>query len=168
MQSGGVVVDLTTSEPSLAVEIAASASTKGLIALDAPVSGGDVGARNGTLSVLVGGDSQTVEAVRPILDCFAGSITYFGLAGAGQHAKAANQITICTNMIGMCEGLMYAHAAGLDLEKYLTAISRGGASSFSLNAYAPRILKGDLQPGFYVVSFPKKTLPPRHHHAYEP
>jgi len=155
IKRGGVIVDMTTSEPALAEEIAASAEDRGCQALDAPVTGGDVGAKNGTLAVLVGGDSEALQRVRPILSCFSKSITHLGPAGAGQHAKMANQITICTNMVGMCEGLVYAQAAGLDLEKLLGAISGGAAGSFSLSAYAPRILRGDLEPGFYIEHFVK-------------
>eukprot|EP00188_Purpureofilum_apyrenoidigerum_P004365 Plantae.Rhodophyta-Purpureofilum_apyrenoidigerum.ctg4897.p1 GENE.Plantae.Rhodophyta-Purpureofilum_apyrenoidigerum.ctg4897~~Plantae.Rhodophyta-Purpureofilum_apyrenoidigerum.ctg4897.p1 ORF type:complete len:314 (-),score=49.83 Plantae.Rhodophyta-Purpureofilum_apyrenoidigerum.ctg4897:718-1566(-) len=155
IREGGVIVDMTTSEPALAEEIAKAAEKKGCQALDAPVTGGDVGAKNGTLAVLVGGDAGALDRVRPILNCFAKSVTHLGPAGAGQHAKMANQITICTNMIGMCEGLIYAQAAGLDLEVLFDAISGGAAGSFSLSTYAPRILRGDLQPGFLTEHFVK-------------
>jgi len=155
LPKAGIIVDMTTSEPSLAVEVSEAAKSAGKFALDAPVSGGDVGARNGTLSVFVGGEGDVLERVKPILETFSGTVAHMGPAGCGQHTKAGNQVTICTAMIGMCEGLMYAHAAGLDLEKYLQAISKGAAGSFSLTVYGPRIIKGDLNPGFYVEHFVK-------------
>lgn len=152
---GGVVVDLTTSEPALAAELAAAAAARGCHALDAPVTGGDVGARKGTLSVMVGGDADAAAAVRPLLDCFASTVTYFGAPGTGQHCKMANQVTIASSMLGLCEGLVYAHKAGLDLEAYLGAIRGGGAGSFSIESYAPRVLARDMAPGFYVRHFVK-------------
>lgn len=152
---GGVVVDLTTSEPALAAELAATAAERGCHVLDAPVTGGDVGAKKGTLSVMVGGDADAAAAVRPLIDCFAKTVTYFGAAGSGQHCKMANQITIASSMLGMCEGLLYAHKAGLDLEAYLAAIRGGGAGSFSIESYAPRVLGRDMAPGFYVRHFVK-------------
>eukprot|EP00871_Galdieria_phlegrea_P002249 jgi/Galph1/3024/GphlegSOOS_G1664.1 len=155
LKKGGIVVDLTTSEPSLAKEIADKAIAQGKSALDAPVTGGDIGAKNGTLVVFVGGPQVAFETVKPLLNCFGKTIEYFGEAGCGQHAKLANQITIASNMMGMCEGLMYAYKSGLDLQKYLAAISTGGAASFSLQAYSPRIMKRDMAPGFYVEHFVK-------------
>lgn len=155
LKEEGIVVDLTTSEPGLAAELAALASAKGKFVIDAPVTGGDIGAKNGTLSIMVGGHKQAVEEVKPLLNCFASRVTVFTGPGTGQHCKMANQITIATSMLGMCEGLVYAHAAGLDLESYLAAIVDGGAGSFSVRSYAPRILKGDMKPGFYVEHFVK-------------
>lgn len=155
LQEGGIVVDLTTSEPGLAAELSALAMNQGKFVIDAPVTGGDVGARKGTLSIMVGGDPQAVKEITPLLQCFSSSVKLFGGPGAGQHCKMANQIGIATSMLGMCEGLMYAHVAGLDLETYLAAIAGGGAGSFSVQSYAPRILKGDMQPGFYVEHFVK-------------
>lgn len=152
---GGIVVDLTTSEPGLAAELSALAEKQGKSVIDAPVTGGDIGAKNGTLSIMVGGADDAIKKVMPLLDCFASSVKVFGPAGAGQHCKMANQITIANSMLGMCEGLMYAHAAGLDLETYLAAIAGGGAGSFSVQSYAPRILTGDMEPGFYVEHFVK-------------
>src|SRR5215207_7404968 len=116
---GTVLVDMTTSEPSLAVEIAAAAKAKGVAALDAPVSGGVVGAKNAALSIMVGGDVGALDAVRPLLECMGKTIVHQGPAGSGQHTKMVNQILIATNMIGVCEALLYGHKAGLDLEKVL-------------------------------------------------
>lgn len=155
LKEGGIVVDLTTSEPGLAAELAALAAARGRFVVDAPVTGGDIGAKKGTLSIMVGGDKNAVVEVKPVLDCFASTVTVFAGPGTGQHCKMANQITIATSMLGMCEGLVYAHAAGLDLEDYLAAIAGGGAGSFSVQSYAPRILKGDMEPGFYVEHFVK-------------
>lgn len=155
MKDGGIVVDLTTSEPGLAAELAASALEQGKFVVDAPVTGGDIGAQKGTLSVMLGGDSGAVEKVRPLIDCFASTVNHFGASGTGQHCKMANQITIACTMLGMCEGLLYAHASGLDLETYLAAIRGGGAGSFSIESYAPRILKRDMEPGFYIEHFVK-------------
>lgn len=155
LSDGGIVVDLTTSEPGLAAELAARASSQGKFVIDAPVTGGDVGAKQGTLSIMVGGHDAAIKQIMPVLECFASTVNVFGGPGAGQHCKMANQITIASTMLGMCEGLMYAHVAGLDLETYLAAISGGGAGSFSIKSYAPRILKGDMEPGFYVEHFVK-------------
>lgn len=155
LRPDGIVVDLTTSEPALAAELAARAVPTSHFIVDAPVTGGDIGAKNGTLSIMVGGDPAAVQVVHPVLSCFASKITVFGPPGAGQHCKMANQIVIATSMLGMCEGLMYAHAAGLDLEAFLSAIASGGAGSFSVKSYAPRILKRDMEPGFYVEHFVK-------------
>lgn len=151
---GGVVVDMTTSEPSLAQEIAHIAVQRGMSAVDAPVSGGDAGARNGTLSIMCGGDAATVEALAPLFAPM-GKVTHLGGPGAGQSCKIANQVTIATTMIGLVEGLLYAHAAGLDLEQYLAAIRGGAAGSKSLELYSGRILKGDMAPGFMTKHFIK-------------
>jgi 3-hydroxyisobutyrate dehydrogenase len=155
LKPGSVLVDMTTSEPSLAREIADIAAKKGIYSLDVPVSGGDVGAKNATLTMMVGGEKSALEAVRPILSCMGKSINHMGGAGCGQHTKMANQIIICTNMIGLCEGLLYAYKAGLNVEHVLSAVSGGAAASFSLNSYGPRILKRDMKPGFYVEHFVK-------------
>jgi 3-hydroxyisobutyrate dehydrogenase len=153
--AGGVVVDLTTSEPALASELAAVAERTGRHVLDAPVTGGDKGAIAGTLSVLVGGEDAAVARVMPLFNCFAATVSHFGGAGMGQHAKAANQITIATQMVGLAEGLVYAQAAGLDLEKYVGAIAGGGAGGKTVELYARRTLAGDFQPGFFVEHFVK-------------
>jgi 3-hydroxyisobutyrate dehydrogenase len=153
--NGSVVVDMSTSEPSLAVEIADVAIQQYIESLDAPVSGGDVGARNATLSIMVGGEAETVEAVRPLFDVMGKTISHQGPAGAGQHTKMVNQTLIATGMIGVCEALLYAYRAGLDLEKVLEAVGGGAAGSWSLSNYAPRMLRGDYAPGFMVEHFLK-------------
>lgn len=152
---GTVVVDMTTSEPALAREIYGTARAKGVAAVDAPVSGGDVGARNGTLSIMVGGDEDAVERVRPILETMGQSVLRQGGPGAGQHTKMVNQVLIATGMIGVCEALLYAYRAGLDLERVLESVSGGAAGSWSLTNYAPRMLSGDFAPGFVVDHFVK-------------
>jgi 3-hydroxyisobutyrate dehydrogenase len=155
LRPGGVVVDMTTSEPSLAREIYDAAKANGVESIDAPVSGGDVGARNATLSIMVGGDEAAVERVRPLLELMGKSIVHQGPAGAGQHTKMVNQTLIATGMIGVCEALLYAYRAGLDPETVLESVSGGAAGSWSLSNYAPRMLKGDFAPGFLVEHFLK-------------
>jgi 3-hydroxyisobutyrate dehydrogenase len=153
--AGSVLVDLTTSEPSLAVEIAEVAAAKGVASVDAPVSGGDIGARNATLSIMVGGDEEAVERVRPLFETFGKTIVRQGQPGAGQHTKMVNQTLIAGAMIGVCEALLYAYRAGLDLETVLSSVEPGAAGSWSLTNYAPRMLKGDFEPGFVVEHFVK-------------
>jgi len=148
-------VDMTTSQPSLAEEIAAAAKAKGVHALDAPVSGGDVGARNAALVIMVGGSEPAFERVRPLFESLGKTVVLEGGPGAGQHTKMTNQIAIASGMIGVCEALLYAHGAGLDLERALETISGGAAGSWSLSNYAPRILRGDLEPGFKIDHFLK-------------
>ena len=152
---GTVIVDMTTSDPSLAAEIAEVASDQEVGSLDAPVSGGDIGARNATLSIMVGGAAGTVAAVRPLLEIMGKTIIHQGPAGAGQHTKMVNQTLIASGMVGVCEALLYAYKAGLDLETVLEAVSGGAAGSWSLSNYAPRMLKGDFAPGFMVDHFIK-------------
>ena len=152
---GSVIVDMTTSEPSLAQEIFDAATKKGVGSIDAPVSGGDVGARNATLSIMVGGEAETVASVRPLLDVMGKTIIHQGPAGAGQHTKMVNQTLIATGMIGVCEALLYAYRAGLNLETVLEAVGGGAAGSWSLSNYAPRMLNGDFAPGFMVEHFIK-------------
>ncbi len=152
---GAVVVDMTTSSPSLAQEIAAAATKRGIAALDAPVSGGDVGARNGTLAIMVGGDAAVLERVRPVLACMGSTIRHMGPAGAGQHTKMCNQILIAGTMIGMVESLLYAMAAGLDVKEVVAVIGSGAAGCWSVNNLGPRIAQGDFTPGFYIKHFVK-------------
>jgi 3-hydroxyisobutyrate dehydrogenase len=154
-RAGKVLVDMTTSEPSLASEIHAAAKAKGVYALDAPVSGGDVGARNATLSIMVGGDEEAATAVRPLFECMGKTIVYQGPAGSGQHTKMVNQILIATNMIGVCEALLYAYKAGLDAKTVLQSVGAGGAASWSLNNLGPRIIDRNFEPGFFVEHFIK-------------
>lgn len=154
-EQGNVVVDMTTSEPSLAKKIYEHALSMGVEALDAPVSGGDIGAQNGTLSIMIGGDQATYDKVLPIMKHFGGNIVYQGEAGAGQHAKMCNQIVIASGMIGVCESLAYGLKAGLDLPTVLQSIASGAAGSWSLSNLAPRMIQGDFAPGFYVKHFVK-------------
>lgn len=154
-KEGQIIVDMTTSSPALAIKIAAEAKNRKMASIDAPVSGGDIGAKNGTLSIMCGGDARVFEEVSPILAVFGKDIVYQGEAGAGQHTKMCNQIAIATNMIGVCEAITYAERAGLDPEWVLASISPGAAGSWSLSNLAPRMLKGDFEPGFYVKHFLK-------------
>lgn len=154
-REGSVLVDMTTSEPSLAVDIHEAAAARGVAALDAPVSGGDVGARAGTLSIMIGGEAATVERVRPLLEAMGKTIVHQGGPGAGQHTKMVNQILIATGMIGVCEALLYAHRAGLDPATVLESVAGGAAGSWSLTNYGPRMLSGDFAPGFMVGHFVK-------------
>jgi len=155
VRPGTVLVDMTTTEPALAVEIAARASAAGATALDAPVSGGDVGARNGTLSIMVGGDASALERVRPLLAALGRTIVHEGGPGTGQHTKMCNQIVIAGTMIGVCESLLYGYRAGLDLETMLQSIRGGAAGCWALDNLAPRVLKKDFAPGFLVDHFIK-------------
>ena len=152
---GSTFVDMTTSEPLLAAEIAAAARAVGVDAVDAPVSGGDVGARNATLSIMVGGDTAAVERVRPLFEVMGKTIVHQGGPGAGQHTKMVNQILIATGMIGVCEALLYGYRAGLDLETVMESVASGAAGSWSLSNYGPRMLSGDFAPGFVVDHFVK-------------
>jgi 3-hydroxyisobutyrate dehydrogenase len=154
-KTGAVLVDMTTSEPALAVEVAGRAAERGVGAVDAPVSGGDVGAREARLSIMVGGADEHVARVRPLLERMGQTIVHQGPPGAGQHTKLVNQILIGSNMVGVCEALLYAHAAGLDLEQVLLSVSSGAAGSWSLSNLAPRVLAGDFAPGFFVEHFIK-------------
>jgi 3-hydroxyisobutyrate dehydrogenase len=154
-KAGSILVDMTTSDPSLAQEIYEAAKAKGVASVDAPVSGGDIGAKNAALSIMVGGAADTVEALRPLLECMGKTIVHQGPAGAGQHTKMVNQILIASNMIGVCEALLYAHKAGLDPTTVLQSVGPGAAGSWSLNNLGPRILKRDFEPGFFVEHFIK-------------
>ncbi|CAN8230099.1 unnamed protein product [Cochlearia groenlandica] len=154
LNPGGVIVDMTTSEPSLAEEIAKAASFVSCFSVDAPVSGGDLGAKNGNLAIFAGGDETTVKRLDPLFSLM-GKVNLMGTSGKGQFAKLANQITIASTMVGLVEGMVYAHKAGLDVKKFLEAISKGAAGSKSIDLYGDRILKRDLEPGFYVNHFVK-------------
>ncbi|MCH2180811.1 MAG: NAD(P)-dependent oxidoreductase [Mariniblastus sp.] len=155
IEAGKIVVDMTTSQPELAREIAQRASQVGAMAIDAPVSGGDVGARNATLSIMIGGQAEVVDALQPVWEKLGQTIVYQGPAGSGQHTKMVNQILIATNMIGVCEALLYAYRAGLDLETVMQSVSRGAAGSWSLSNLGPRIIDNQLDPGFFVDHFIK-------------
>lgn len=154
-KAGNVLVDMTTSEPSLAIEIAEAAKEKGVYSVDAPVSGGDVGAKNGTLSIMIGGDKEVVEALKPCWDAMGKTIVYQGEAGAGQHTKMVNQTLIASGMIGVCEALLYGYKAGLDLPTVMQSVSSGAAGSWSLSNLGPRIMDNNFDPGFFVEHFIK-------------
>jgi len=155
VSSGSVLVDMTTTEPSLAREIYSAAREKGVYAIDAPVSGGDVGAREAKLSIMIGGDKEIVDAIMPLFELMGKNIVYQGQAGSGQHTKMCNQITIAGTMIGVCEALLYGYKAGLDLETMLCSISKGAAGCWTLDNLAPRILRRNFDPGFFVEHFVK-------------
>ena len=150
-----IVIDMTTSKPSLAQKIYNEAKSRSIVALDAPVSGGDIGARDGKLTIMVGGDKEAFEKVIPVFELMGTNINLQGAAGAGQHTKMSNQIAIASNMLGVCEAMVYAKRAGLDPERVLMSIGSGAASSWSLSNLAPRMIKGDFEPGFYVKHFVK-------------
>jgi 3-hydroxyisobutyrate dehydrogenase len=155
VKRGSILVDMTTTEPSLSKEIYKEARLKKATSIDAPVSGGDVGAMEGTLSIMVGGDKDEVERVMPLFQLMGKNIVYQGAAGSGQHAKMCNQIMVSGLMIGMCETLLYGYKAGLDLKTMLKSVSRGAAACWMLDNLAPRILKRDFRPGFFVEHFIK-------------
>lgn len=154
-RSGMVMVDMTTSRPALAVSIAEAAWERGVISIDAPVSGGDVGAREGRLSIMIGGDAETVESLQPCWQALGKTIVRQGGPGAGQHAKMANQILIASGMIGVCEGLLYGYKAGLDLTTLLQSVASGAAGSWSLSNLGPRVIANNFDPGFFVEHFVK-------------
>lgn len=150
-----ICIDMTTSSPSLAQELEELGKKLDIYCIDAPVSGGDIGAKNGTLSIMVGGARETFEKVMPILESVGTNIVYQGSAGSGQHTKMCNQIAIASNMMGVCEALIYAKKSGLDPEVVLRSIHSGAAGSWSLSNLAPRIVKEDFAPGFYIKHFIK-------------
>lgn len=154
-KSGNILVDMTTSEPSLAVEIAEAAKKKGVLSVDAPVSGGDVGAREARLSIMIGGEKEVVDALQPCWEAMGKTIIHQGGPGAGQHTKMANQILIASNMVGVCEALLYAYKAGLDLNVVMQSVSPGAAGSWSLSNLGPRIINNNFDPGFFVEHFIK-------------
>ena len=152
---GNILVDMTTSDPSLAREIYRQATKVGVATVDAPVSGGDVGAREGRLSIMVGGEESTIQIIRPCFEAMGTTIVHQGGPGSGQHTKMVNQILIASGMIGVCEALLYAHTSGLDLETVMKSVSSGAAGSWSLDNYGPRIINNDFEPGFFVEHFIK-------------
>lgn len=154
-KEGTYFIDMTTSTPSLASKIYKLAKQKGMYALDAPVSGGDVGAKEARLAIMVGGDEHVFEACRPILEIMGQNIVYQGPAGSGQHTKMCNQIAIASNMIGVAEAMVYAKKSGLDPETVLKSISSGAAGSWSLSNLAPRMIADNFEPGFYIKHFIK-------------
>ncbi|MHB0957325.1 MAG: NAD(P)-dependent oxidoreductase [Pirellulaceae bacterium] len=154
-QPGSILVDMTTSEPTLACTIAAAAERRGVFSVDAPVSGGDVGAREARLSIMIGGDRQVVEALQPCWEALGKTIVYQGGPGAGQHTKMVNQILIANNMVGVCEALLYAYRAGLNLNTVLESVGSGAAGSWSLSNLGPRIVDNRFEAGFFVEHFVK-------------
>lgn len=146
----GILVDMTTSEPALAERLHAEAAALGVSALDAPVSGGDVGARNGTLSIMVGGDEAAFDRVRPLFDAMGRTVVLQGGPGAGQRTKIVNQTLVAASMIGACEALLYATRAGLDPRRVLESVSTGAAGSWTLENLVPRMIDGDTSPGFFI------------------
>lgn len=152
---GTVLMDMTTNSPKIAIDIYNKAKEKGLESLDAPVTGGDIGAKNATLTILVGGDKEIFEKALPIFQAMGKNIVYQGKAGSGQHAKMANQIAIAGAMAGVCEAFAYAEGVGLDKQVVFDAISSGAAGSASMTLYSPRIFKGDYNPGFFLKHFVK-------------
>ena len=154
-QAGNVAIDMTTSRPSLAIEIAEAAEKLGAYGIDAPVSGGDVGAREARLSIMIGGRREVVDALEPCWQAMGQTVVHQGGPGAGQHAKMVNQIVIASGMIGVCEGLLYAYRAGLDLETVMESIASGAAGSWSLSNLGPRIINNNFDPGFFVEHFIK-------------
>ena len=152
---GALVIDMTTSSPALAVRIYEAAKAEGLMALDAPVSGGDTGARLGTLSIMVGGDADAFELAKPVFEAMGTNIIYEGGPGAGQHTKMANQIALTGALAGVCEAMSYAAKSGLDVQTMLDSISKGAAGSWQMTNNAPRILKGDYDPGFFIKHYIK-------------
>ena len=152
---GEVIVDMTTSEPSLAVEIAEAAAARGVAAVDAPVSGGDVGARGGTLSIMIGGDAGVVASLQPFWEAMGRTWVHQGGPGAGQHTKMVNQTLIAAGMISVCEGLLYAWRAGLDLDTVMESVASGAAGSWSLSNLGTRMIAGNFDPGFFVEHFVK-------------
>ena len=155
IRKGSLVVDMTTTEPTLAEEIYQAAKLRGASSVDAPVSGGDIGAQAGTLSIMVGGDKKDVDSVMPLFKLMGKNIVHQGGAGKGQHAKMCNQIMAASLMIGVCETLLYGYKAGLDLDTMLSSVGKGAAASWMLTNLAPRMIKRDFRPGFYVEHFIK-------------
>ena len=154
-RAGMILIDMTTTQPSLSREIAAAASAKDLSAIDAPVSGGDVGAKNAALSIMVGGDTTSVQAVMPLFELLGKKIVHQGGPGTGQQAKLCNQIVIAGTMVGVCESLLYGYKSGLDLNRMLDSIRGGAAACWTLDNLAPRILQRNFDPGFFVEHFIK-------------
>jgi len=150
-----IVVDMTTSRPMLAQRIDKKAAEKGMDSLDAPVSGGDIGARNAALAIMAGGSKKTFNTILPLFQLMGQNISYMGESGAGQHTKMANQILVAGTMIGTCESLLYAEKAGLDQQQVIDIIGKGAASCWSVNNLGPRIVREDFDPGFIVEHFVK-------------
>ena len=152
-EPGAYLIDMTTTSPKLAEKIYAEGKAKGYKVLDAPVTGGDTGAKAGTLSILVGGEKEDFEACRPLFEAMGTNLNYQGAAGCGQHAKLANQILIAGALSGVCEAMTYAKAKGLDLNVLLKSVATGAAGSRQLDTFGPKIIAGDYAPGFFMKHF---------------
>lgn len=152
---GSMIIDMTTSEPALSKRLYEHAAQRGVSSLDAPVSGGDTGAREGTLAIMVGGDRADFDRAMPYFQIMGENIAYMGSAGAGQHTKMSNQILIASTMVGVVESLLYGHKAGLDRDEIIAVIGKGAASCFAINNLGPRIVKDDFEPGFFIKHFVK-------------
>ena len=153
--AGAYVIDMTTTSPKLSVRIYEESKKRGIYALDAPVSGGDIGAKNGTLSIMVGGDKKAFEACMPLFEAMGTNVIYEGVAGSGQHTKMANQIALSGAIAGVCEAMVYAEKEGLNVQTMLDSISKGAAGSWQMSNMAPRILNGDFAPGFFIKHYIK-------------
>src|SRR3984885_11834051 len=155
IKPGAILIDMTTTKPSLAIKISTEAEKIGAEFIDAPVSGGQVGAINGTLSIMFGGKKEVTDTLLPVFEAFGKNMVYQGAAGSGQHTKMCNQITIAGTMTGVCEGLIYGAKAGLNLNTMLESITKGAAGCWTLDVLAPKVVKGDYAPGFSVDNFVK-------------
>lgn len=155
MKKGSYLIDHTTSSPSLAEKVYEEAKKYGVYSFDAPVTGGDIGARDGKLVTMVGGDEENFSQIEKILNIYSKSVLLAGKPGLGQHSKMVNQVMIASNIIGTCEGILYAYKSGLDVEKILSLLSQGAGASTQLNVYFPRMTKRDFEPGFYTEHFYK-------------
>lgn len=154
-KEGSVLIDMTTTSPKLSVQIYDEAKKRNIHAIDAPVSGGDVGAKNGTLSIMAGGDKEVFDSILPVLEAMGTNIIYEGKAGSGQHTKMANQIALSGAIAGVCEAITYARKTGLDVETMLNSINKGAAGSWQMDNMAPRMLKGNFDPGFFIKHYIK-------------
>jgi 3-hydroxyisobutyrate dehydrogenase/2-hydroxy-3-oxopropionate reductase len=154
-KQGCYIIDMTTTSPKLSVNIYNEASNKNINALDAPVSGGDIGAKNATLSIMVGGDKESFEKCKAVFECLGTNIIYEGKPGSGQHTKMANQIALAGAIAGVCEAMTYAKKVGLDVQLMLDSISKGAAGSWQMTNMAPRILNNDFDPGFFIKHYIK-------------
>ena len=155
MKPGSLLIDFTTSSPELAERIAESASKKGVLSVDAPVSGGDIGAKGGTLAIMCGGSDEAFTKAEPVFQNLGDKIKHFGVAGSGQRVKMSNQILIASTMVGMVESMLYAERAGLEVSEVIELIGKGAAGCWSINQLGPRILENDWNPGFYIKHFLK-------------
>ena len=155
VKKGAYVIDMTTTSPKLSVKIYEQAKQKGVFALDAPVSGGDIAAEQGSLSIMVGGEKEVFDHCKDIFEAMGKNIVYQGKAGSGQHTKMANQIALAGVISGLCEAMVYGERVGLDLKTMLESIAKGAAGSWQMECMAPRILKGDFAPGFFIKHYVK-------------